>query len=175
MAKKSLSLRRGPSMQTEPVPMTGVHIPGLDPVFNEIKKIPGGSLFVKIVCVVIGLALFGFSTKIVVQTLVEPVHDLIVSLMSGRRGVPQIHTTHVLDLFAWPVALAITAGLAVAALYYLSALQRKVNNVRLAMGEHRDLFRDILALIKLTNADLLELSKMSQILHEFSKMGAEHL
>jgi|HubBroStandDraft_6_1064221.scaffolds.fasta_scaffold742582_1 hypothetical protein len=156
--------------------MSDFHVPGLDPVFNEIRKLPGGNLFVRIVCVVIGLALLGFSTKIVTQTLVEPGHDLMVALLSRWRGIPQIHTTHVLDLLARPVAVGITAGLAVAALYYLSALQRRVNNIRWAIGEHGGIFKDILALIKLTNADLQTLSKMSsEHLHELAKMGAEHL
>ena len=43
--------------------MSDFHIPGLDTVFDEIKQIPGGSLFVKIICVVIGLALFGLVNK----------------------------------------------------------------------------------------------------------------
>jgi hypothetical protein len=151
--------------------MTDFHIPGLDTVFNEIKQIPGGSLFVKIVCVVIGLAMLGWSTKVVARTLVEPSHDLIVSLISGWRGVPQIHTAHILDLIAWPIALGITSGLATAALYYLRALQRKVNDIRFVMAEHGGLFKDILALVKMTTADFFTLTKLgAENLHDSSKL-----
>jgi hypothetical protein len=143
--------------------MSNFHIPGLDTVFNEIKQIRGGSLFVTIICVVIGFAIFGWSTKIVIQTLVEPSHDLIVSLISGWNGVPQIQTPHILDLIAWPIALGITSGLATAALYYLRALQRKVNDTIAVI-------KDILALIKSTNTDVFTLTKLgAENLHEASK------
>lgn len=164
--------------------MSGFHIPGLDPVFNEIKKIPDGSLFVKIICVVIGLALLGICTTITVHTLVKPIYGLVASLMSRWHGVPQIHTPPpILDLIAWLIALGIVAGLATAAFYYLNALQRRVNNIREVVGEHGGLFKDILALIQQNNADfqkvtadLLALSKMgSEHLRELSQMGAEHL